>query len=511
MPSSSRKYPVTPLLNRLRNTLSGDAAPFCTSGTLEIPEQHFSLWYGLGNDARYVDLSTSSSESLDALESACEAATFGRNQETVLDESYRKAGKMDTNKFSLPFDVEKSGLIDVVKTGLLIGEREQNYVGAELYKLNVYGKDAFFKPHKDTPRGTNMFGSLVIVFPTPHEGGALILRHEGKEWIFDAAQVLASSPSKRIAYVAFFSDVEHEVTRVLSGHRVTITYNLYWAGPPRVAPPPGLSVLHPLRESPSEVESILSVLLADPAFLPDGGTLGFGLRHAYPFPRVWDGSMEDPLVSLEEWLKGGDAALFQAVEAQSLEPLLRLVYESELCPPLVIMMDHMIDPSWWNETLEDVEYVLLHDRGGVGLVAKQFGPSRKKRRDNGYDSDRVFRAREAVDVHWVNKCEKWNGVCSEYIAYGNESSIAYLYMRIALLVDVGPAGNRTDISAVQGVHSPRILEDDERIAYSDSEEDEDEEEEGEEDEDEEEEGEEDEDEAEEGVEDEEDKEEEGQR
>ena len=28
-------------------------------------------------------------------------------------------------------------------------------------------------------------------------------------------------------------------------------------------------------------------------------------------------------------------------------------------------------------------------------------------------------------------------------------------MNIALLVDVGPAGKRCDISAVQGVHSPR--------------------------------------------------------
>jgi predicted 2-oxoglutarate/Fe(II)-dependent dioxygenase YbiX len=29
-------------------------------------------------------------------------------------------------------------------------------------------------------------------------------------------------------YVAFFSDIEHEVTSVTSGHRITSTYNLYW-------------------------------------------------------------------------------------------------------------------------------------------------------------------------------------------------------------------------------------------------------------------------------------------
>jgi hypothetical protein len=69
-----------------------------------------------------------------------------------------------------------------------------------------------------------MFGSLVIVFPTPHEGGALHLRHRGNEWIFDSGQALADSTSQpSIGYVAFFSDIEHEIAPVTSGHRVTLT------------------------------------------------------------------------------------------------------------------------------------------------------------------------------------------------------------------------------------------------------------------------------------------------
>ena len=38
-----------------------------------------------------------------------------------------------------------------------------------------------------------MFGSLVVAFPTPHEGGALLLRHRGQEWTFDFASVLAAA------------------------------------------------------------------------------------------------------------------------------------------------------------------------------------------------------------------------------------------------------------------------------------------------------------------------------
>ncbi|MGL9672095.1 hypothetical protein U9990_16025, partial [Lactiplantibacillus plantarum] len=73
------------------------------------------------------------------------------------------------------------------------------------------GKDAFFKAHVDTPRSELMFGSLVIVFPTPHEGGALKLRAPGRkegetlEWTFDSSALLAKQDKPSIAYVAFFS------------------------------------------------------------------------------------------------------------------------------------------------------------------------------------------------------------------------------------------------------------------------------------------------------------------
>ena len=73
-----------------------------------------------------------------------------------------------------------------------------------------------------------MFRSLVIVFPTLHEGGALLLRHRGHEWIFDSGQALAAKDTPSIGYAAFFSDIEHEVAPVTSGHRITLTYNLYF-------------------------------------------------------------------------------------------------------------------------------------------------------------------------------------------------------------------------------------------------------------------------------------------
>ena len=73
------------------------------------------------------------------LAESCEPATFGLDREDVLDETYRKAGKMDESDFAAKFDPERTGLLDAVRPFLLEGHRD-TFVRAELYKLNVYGK-----------------------------------------------------------------------------------------------------------------------------------------------------------------------------------------------------------------------------------------------------------------------------------------------------------------------------------------------------------------------------------
>ena len=80
-----------------------------------------------------------------------------------------------------------------------------------------------FQIHVDTPRGSEQFGSLVISLPYPHVGGQLRVAHKGQETIIDWGQKEAD----KIQWAAFYSDCEHEVLEVKSGHRITLTYNLY--------------------------------------------------------------------------------------------------------------------------------------------------------------------------------------------------------------------------------------------------------------------------------------------
>ncbi|KAI0761523.1 hypothetical protein BD413DRAFT_485899 [Trametes elegans] len=352
------------LLRGLRDTLCA-THPFC-SGTLELPKEDFELYYGKRN-AKYVDLSEAAEHESDLadLADACKPASFGLGQETVLNETYRKAGKMDTENFLARFDVVRAGLADVARTSLMTGAAGEKDIRAELYKLNVYGKDAFFKPHRDTPRATNMFGSLVIVFPTLHEGGALVLRHQGSKWTFDAAELLASvgagtpdAASHRVAYVAFFSDVEHEVLSVRSGHRVTLTYNLYeQPEPARPISSKRLTVQHPLRTNVSALQDALRAFLREPAVLRDGGMIGFGLQHTYPIPRMWDPNDIEPVESVMGAL-GGDAALSRACTALGLVPELRLAAQTReanymLCE-LYPFSGETFGEENWGEELDEV-------------------------------------------------------------------------------------------------------------------------------------------------------------
>lgn len=85
-----------------------------------------------------------SEDELKALANACARATFGLNQEDVLDETYRKARAMDAEHFAMNFNPASSGLLEHVKNRFFylesgVNDNGPRRVRAELYKLNVYG------------------------------------------------------------------------------------------------------------------------------------------------------------------------------------------------------------------------------------------------------------------------------------------------------------------------------------------------------------------------------------
>ena len=92
---------------------------------------------------------TNNDKGIEALVQRCEPATFGQGDRDVLDEGYRKAGRLDKEAFSTGFHPYDCGIVDVVGRVLMPGvgvggggggdggRGEVRGVRAELYMLNV--------------------------------------------------------------------------------------------------------------------------------------------------------------------------------------------------------------------------------------------------------------------------------------------------------------------------------------------------------------------------------------
>ncbi|KAF5011843.1 hypothetical protein FDECE_2075 [Fusarium decemcellulare] len=245
---------------------------------------------------------TVSPDNLEHLLSEMMPATFGLGGEDVYDESYRKASKLEPSNFSTNFCPYTVGIIDAVSQ-LLLPSRESNKqraVKAELYKLNAR-PSGHFRSHVDTPRSRSQFGSLVVCLPVEHEGGTLEVRHGDQTISFDWASSSGSSNSS-IQWAAFYSDCEHEVLPVTSGHRITLTYNLYITrGNTQLSREPNA-----LDITQTPLYRQLEGLLNDKDFLPDGGYVGFYTTHAYPHTSSHG--------CLADTLKGLDMAMWQAFQ-----------------------------------------------------------------------------------------------------------------------------------------------------------------------------------------------------
>jgi hypothetical protein len=201
------------LLKRLESVeRPGD---FCTGGLRTIFMPAIDV-RGVGRIA--LPLLPAQAESLVAI---AEAAPYGRGADTIVDSSVRRTWQINPGKVQIggrQWDRTLADLVADVAVGLGVTEP----VAADFYKLLIYDTGSFFLGHRDTEKVPGMFATLVIVLPSEHEGGDLIVRHLGREVTFDQHP---RDPSD-IAYAAFYADCVHEVRPVASGYRATLVYSL---------------------------------------------------------------------------------------------------------------------------------------------------------------------------------------------------------------------------------------------------------------------------------------------
>lgn len=193
-------------------------------------------------------------------------APYGRGPDTIVDRNVRRCGQIQASDVQVEDARWRRTLAEIVREASL-GLGVEGEVSAELYKLLVYKTGDFFTEHRDTEKEPGMFATLVLVLPSEHAGGELVVRHDGREAVVD----LARDDVGVVSWAAFYADCQHELRPLRSGHRVALVYNL-------VRPQGRLSNVPDQRHEVSLVATALRVWAADPDGLLK---LVFPLTHHY--------------------------------------------------------------------------------------------------------------------------------------------------------------------------------------------------------------------------------------
>ena len=149
-------------------------------------------------------------------------ARFGRGERTLTDPDVR-----DT--WEIPKHLVRAEWNDATLKDILATVKEElglpNAAGltADLHSLLVYETNQHFLAHQDSEKDDSMVGTLVVTLPSSYAGGELMVGHN-EEWKAYRGSKTA------LSLVAFYADCRHEVLRVKSGYRITLTYNLLLHG-----------------------------------------------------------------------------------------------------------------------------------------------------------------------------------------------------------------------------------------------------------------------------------------
>ena len=264
-------------LEKLQRAIHGVTAPFSCAGTFDADKP---ITFVFKDRSRFeVVRAKDAREQKSALQPLldhCRPAPFGDGKRTRYDRSVRDALqlKAENKAFAVEhFDPESAGILKKIQQELL--PHDPNPVSAELYTVNVYSSGGHFAPHKDTPRGDDMFGTLVVCLPAQFRSGELVLSHRGIVQKFDWGSAIAKQQNpNQLHWVAFFGDVDHQIEETWAGARVTLTYLLRRGNGAPMRDVAGV-------DRAPRIQEAWQALLADESFLPDGGTLGYPCCHLY--------------------------------------------------------------------------------------------------------------------------------------------------------------------------------------------------------------------------------------
>jgi hypothetical protein len=238
---SATEAPLSPILRALERALGRSsrrprskadksADTFCAEGHLPVDALTVSV-KDLGSLASPLPPATAQ-----ALHATSTPARHGLRDKTLLDKRVRDTGELCADTLALRW---ADGVCDALQ-GEVASVLGLQQAEARLHNLLVYGPGQFFKPHQDTEKHPGMVGTLVLVWPSPHIGGELVVRRGSDQAHFASQHLNADT----IRWCAFYADCRHEVLPVSEGWRVVLTFDLVLPAKnatPRAPVPPAFS------------------------------------------------------------------------------------------------------------------------------------------------------------------------------------------------------------------------------------------------------------------------------
>jgi hypothetical protein len=149
-------------------------------------------------------------------------ARFGRGEETLTDADIRDTWEIPEHLVRVEWDdAALRAILATVKEELGLPNAAE--LTADLHSLLVYEPNQFFLSHQDSEKDDSMIGTLVVTLPSSYTGGELMVGHN-EEWKAYRGSKTA------LSLVAFYADCRHEILKVKSGYRITLSYNLLLRG-----------------------------------------------------------------------------------------------------------------------------------------------------------------------------------------------------------------------------------------------------------------------------------------
>lgn len=149
-------------------------------------------------------------------------AKFGWREQTLLDKTVRYAWEIP--KQAIKIERRWQTALQSVLTRLQrnLGLPDAVALKAELHNLLIYEPGQFFHPHQDTEKSNGMVASLVVVLPSAHRDGQLVIDHQGSKKVFYTSRFSLD----QLTCIAFYADCHHEVKKITEGYRIVLTYQL---------------------------------------------------------------------------------------------------------------------------------------------------------------------------------------------------------------------------------------------------------------------------------------------